>query len=41
LLYVNGAPSKKVSNEKLVDTIEEQVKEQLQKKSSIDIIAKG
>jgi hypothetical protein len=38
---VNGAPSKKVSNEKLVDTIEEQVKEQLQKKSSIDIIAKG
>jgi hypothetical protein len=38
---VNGAPSKKVSNEKLVDTIEEQVKEELQKKSSIDIIAKG
>ena len=41
LLYVNGPPSKKVSNEKLVDTIEEQVKEQLQKKSAIDIIAKG
>ena len=41
LLYVNGTPSKKVSNEKLVDTIEEQVKEQLQKKSAIDIIAKG
>ena len=41
LLYVNGAPSKKVSNEKLVDTIEEQVKEQLEKKNSIDIIAKG
>jgi len=38
---VNGTPSKKVSNEKLVDTIEEQVKEQLQKKSAIDIIAKG
>ena len=34
-------PSKKVSNEKLVDTIEEQVKEQLEKKNSIDIIAKG
>ena len=41
LLYVNGAPSKKVSNEKLVDTIEEQVKEQLEKKNSLDIIAKG
>jgi hypothetical protein len=38
---VNGAPSKKVSNEKLIDTIEEQVKEELQKKSSIEIIAKG
>ena len=41
LLYVNGAPSKKISNEKLVDTIEEQVKEQLKKKNSLDIIAKG
>ena len=41
LLYVDGSPLKKVSNEKLVDTIEEQVKEQLQKKSSKDIIAKG
>ena len=41
LLYVNGTPSKKVSNEKLVDTIEEQVKEQLEKKNSLDIIAKG
>ena len=40
LLYVNGAPSKSL-NEKLVDTIEEQVKEQLEKKNSIDIIAKG
>ena len=39
--YVNGAPSKKISNEKLVDTIEEQVKEQLEKKNSLDIIAKG
>ena len=36
-----AAPSKKVSNEKLVDTIEEQVKEQLEKKNSVDIIAKG
>ena len=26
LLYVDGSPSKKISNEKLVDTIEEQVK---------------
>jgi hypothetical protein len=32
---------KKISNEKLVDTIEEQVKEQLEKKNSLDIIAKG
>ena len=41
LLYVDGSPLKKVSNEKLVDTIEEQVKEQLEKKNSLDIIAKG
>src|SRR5210317_1733293 len=41
LLYVNGAPSKKVSNEKLVDTIEDQVKELLYKKQSLEIIAKG
>ena len=41
LLYVNGTASKKVSNEKLVDTIEEQVKEELEKRNSLDIIAKG
>jgi (E)-4-hydroxy-3-methylbut-2-enyl-diphosphate synthase len=41
LLYVDGVPSKKVSTEKLVDTIEEQVKEQLEKKSSSNIIAKS
>ena len=32
LLYVNGTPSKKSLMRKLVDTIEEQVKEQLEKK---------
>ena len=41
LLYVDGLPAKKISNEKLVDTIEEQVREQLQKRSAIDIIVKG
>ena len=41
LLYVDGLPSKKISNEKLVDTIEEQVKEQLQKKNAVEIIVKG
>ena len=41
LLYVDGSPSKKVSNEKLIDTIEEQVKEQLEKRNTSNIIAKG
>ena len=41
LLYVDGAPSQKVSNEKLIDTIEEQVKEQLEKRNTSNIIAKG
>ena len=41
LLYVDGLPAKKISNEKLVDTIEEQVREQLQKRRAIDIIVKG
>ena len=41
LLYVDGSPLKKVSNEKLVDTIESQVREKLEKKASDNIIAKG
>jgi len=41
LLYVDGVPLKKVSNEKLVDTIESQVREKLEQKSSDNIIAKG
>jgi (E)-4-hydroxy-3-methylbut-2-enyl-diphosphate synthase len=41
LLYVNGMPSKKVSNEKLVDTIEEQVREQIDKRDASNIIVKG
>jgi len=40
-LYVNGMPSKKVSNEKLVDTIEEQVREQIDKRDASNIIVKG
>jgi len=40
-LYVGGAPLKKVSNEKLVDTIEEQVKKELENRKSNNIIAKG
>ncbi|MDB4029673.1 flavodoxin-dependent (E)-4-hydroxy-3-methylbut-2-enyl-diphosphate synthase [Gammaproteobacteria bacterium] len=41
LMYVNGSPRKKVSNEKLIDTIEEQVKIQLEHRRSNNIIAKG
>ena len=41
LLYVGGSPLKKVSNEKLVDTIEDQVKKELEKRKSNNIIAKG
>ena len=41
LLYVDGSPLKKVSNEKLVDTIEDQVKQELEKRKSNSIIAKG
>jgi len=41
LLYVDGSPLKKVSNEKLVDTIEDQVKQELEKRKSNNIIAKG
>ena len=41
LLYVDGVPLKKVSNEKLVDTIEEQVREQLENRKASNIIAKG
>jgi (E)-4-hydroxy-3-methylbut-2-enyl-diphosphate synthase len=41
LLYVDGSPLKKVSNEKLVDTIESQVREKLEQKVSDNIIAKG
>ena len=41
LLYVGGSPLKKVSNEKLVDTIEEQVKKELEHRKSNNIIAKG
>jgi len=38
LLYVDGEPSKKVSNEKLIDTIEEQVLEKLEKRKLLNII---
>ena len=41
LLYVDGSPRKKVSNEKLVDTIEAQVKEELENRKLNNIIAKG
>lgn len=41
LMYVNGSPRKKVSNEKLIDTIEEQVQIQLEHRRSNNIIAKG
>ena len=41
LLYVDGSPSKKVSNEKLVDTIEDQVREKLESRKASNIIVKG
>ena len=41
LLYVDGSPLKKVSNEKLVDTIEDQVREKLESRKASNIIVKG
>ena len=41
LLYVDGSPLKKVSNEKLVDTIEDQVREKLESRKESNIIVKG
>ena len=41
LLYVDGSPLKKVSNEKLVDTIEDQVREKLESRKVSNIIIKG
>jgi hypothetical protein len=40
-LYVDGSPLKKVSNEKLVDTIEDQVREKLESRKVSNIIVKG
>ena len=41
LLYVDGSPLKKVSIEKLVDTIEDQVREKLESRKVSNIIVKG
>ena len=42
LMYINGEPSEKVSNESLVDRIESEVREQLNRnQNESDIIAKG
>ena len=41
LLYVDGSTLKKVSNEKLVDTIEDQVREKLESRKVSNIIVKG
>ena len=41
LLYVDGSPLKKVSNEKLVDKIEDQVREKLESRKVSNIIVKG
>ena len=41
-MYINGKPSEKVSNESLVDRIESEVREQLNRnQNESDIIAKG
>ena len=41
LLYVDGLPNKKITNENLVNEIEEQVREKLLKRNSKDIIARS
>ena len=42
LMYINGEPREKVSNESLVDRIESEVREQLNRnQNESDIIAKG
>ena len=41
LLYINGLPSKKLSNEQLVDEIESQVRDKINSSSSDTIIARG
>ena len=41
LLYVDGSPLKKDSNENLVDTIEDQVREKLESRKVSNIIVKG
>ena len=41
LLYINGLPSKKLTNEELVDEIESQVRDKINSSSSDTIIARG
>ena len=41
LLYVDGLPNKKISSDKLVDEIEDKVREKIQSKNSIEIIARS
>ena len=41
LLYINGLPSKKLTNEELVDEIESQVRDKINSLSSDTIIARG
>ena len=41
LLYINGLPSKKLTNEQLVDEIESQVRDKINSSSSDTIIARG
>ena len=41
LLYINGLPSKKLTNEELVDEIESQVRDKINSPSSDTIIARG
>ena len=41
LLYIDGLPSKKLTNEELVDEIESQVRDKINSSSSDTIIARG
>ena len=41
LLYVDGLPNKKIRSDKLVDEIENKVREKIQSKNSTKIIARS
>jgi len=40
-MYVDGLPNKKISSEKIVDEIEDQVRSKIAKKKPVEIIARN